>query len=815
MRTFAQEQQPQKAVSSSLDQPDVTTPQQAHREHPILNLQSTVGNQAVLRMLQAHTEEPGVGSTAAASPRFGDDFSPTPMHSLAEGVMQTKLTINTPGDEYEQEADRVADQVMATPAHHAVSGAPLNIQRFAGQSTGQMDAAPASVGEALAGPGRPLEPPLRQDMEERFGHDFSQVRVHSGAAAERSAQDVHANAYTVGHDIVFGADQPEPGSREGRKLLAHELTHVVQQRAGHAQGMQRDSKVSEGVPNKARVIKLGELRYQYDFGRPITREQAVQVLFVDGKVPDEARLVQGPGGHSWTLQTFDLEGQQATVNRMRARTETVSPGKPSAPPVPGQWSPPPPHEITVEWADGPSKPGAGPRRRDLKNDLGFKITRNYRLDEGQSPVRHVRSGFGLGKGHGYELAFEKPMTRDQVMDTLFGKNDLGEGTVKLFPVPSEPTTIWQAHVIGVDALTAFKHPVLGAIADANTEAEESIAPDVPSGIRAYIEKKQVPKDAVEHPPDVFVWEQEGYLVRVETDGKGENGYYTYETTRLDHADESSKITMRYFMIELGMRPREAWQEYIKHWDEIHLQMLGMVSLGRLPGRAPRARMPIKTSTPAPPVKSRPVPAPTVKQGGGQGTGKPTGMLRDTDASSRGVQVDTSHPVFKNKQPANDAQPPPRDQAAKVAVNATKDLPRGQTIDPVQGAGATGQNTNPTRMGKKPPTSDSKLKKNSGPPAAELDPGEGATTKKPRRSRGDGDDLPSKQKISDRYDKPELEQSPELIARLPDPNHRRLYMEWLKKGHLGTGHPHVNPAKDLDASLEQFSAESGVRLVPKK
>ena len=66
-------------------------------------------------------------------------------------------------------------------------------------------------------------------MGQRFGHDFSRVRVHSGGAAEQSARDVNANAYTVGHNIVFGAGRFAPGTHEGRRLIAHELTHVVQQ----------------------------------------------------------------------------------------------------------------------------------------------------------------------------------------------------------------------------------------------------------------------------------------------------------------------------------------------------------------------------------------------------------------------------------------------------------------------------------------------------------------------------------------------------------------------------------------------------------
>ena len=143
--------------------------------------------------------------------------------------LQRKLVIGASNDPLEQEADRVADQVMAAPVHSAVSGAPPHIRRFSGQSNGQMDAAPASVDQALASLGRPLEPALQHDMEQRFGHDFSQVRVHSGGVAEQSAREVFANAYTVGHKIVFGAGQYRPNYFAGRWLLAHELAHTIQQ----------------------------------------------------------------------------------------------------------------------------------------------------------------------------------------------------------------------------------------------------------------------------------------------------------------------------------------------------------------------------------------------------------------------------------------------------------------------------------------------------------------------------------------------------------------------------------------------------------
>ncbi|HEX7795002.1 MAG TPA: DUF4157 domain-containing protein, partial [Vicinamibacterales bacterium] len=81
----------------------------------------------------------------------------------------------------------------------------------------------------MRSPSHPLDSSTRAFMEPRFGNDFSSVRVHSGPLAEQSAQDLNAHAYTVGNDIVFGAGRWSPGTDDGRRLIAHELTHVVQQ----------------------------------------------------------------------------------------------------------------------------------------------------------------------------------------------------------------------------------------------------------------------------------------------------------------------------------------------------------------------------------------------------------------------------------------------------------------------------------------------------------------------------------------------------------------------------------------------------------
>ena len=91
--------------------------------------------------------------------------------------------------------------------------------------------APPIVHDVLRSPGRPLDPATRDFMEPRFGHDFSQVRVHTDAKAAQSARAVDALAYTVGRNVVFGVGRYAPEADEGRKLLAHELAHVAQQRS--------------------------------------------------------------------------------------------------------------------------------------------------------------------------------------------------------------------------------------------------------------------------------------------------------------------------------------------------------------------------------------------------------------------------------------------------------------------------------------------------------------------------------------------------------------------------------------------------------
>ncbi|MGB9940940.1 eCIS core domain-containing protein [Methanosarcina sp.] len=174
----------------------------------VLEFQRTAGNQAVQRLIKS-------------------------------GALQAKLKIGKPNDIYEQEADRVAEQVMRKSdpviqrkcANCAEDKKKiLQSRESSGQLLGtQSQDIPSIVHEVLHSPGQPLNAATRTYMEPRFGHDFSRVRVHTDTHAAESAHKINALAYTVGQNIVFAAEQYSPGTERGDKLLAHELTHTVQQ----------------------------------------------------------------------------------------------------------------------------------------------------------------------------------------------------------------------------------------------------------------------------------------------------------------------------------------------------------------------------------------------------------------------------------------------------------------------------------------------------------------------------------------------------------------------------------------------------------
>jgi hypothetical protein len=147
-----------------------------------------------------------------------------------QSVVQPKLTVGASNDAHEHEADQTADRVMrksegelATPI---ASVSP--IQRKESGAKGGFTA-PPSVSRAISRSGQALEPAAKSFMETRFNRKFDGVQVHTDGEAANSARDISARAYTSGNHIVFGEGQYQPHTEGGRHLLAHELTHVVQQ----------------------------------------------------------------------------------------------------------------------------------------------------------------------------------------------------------------------------------------------------------------------------------------------------------------------------------------------------------------------------------------------------------------------------------------------------------------------------------------------------------------------------------------------------------------------------------------------------------
>ncbi len=148
--------------------------------------------------------------------------------------MQAKLKIGAPNDKYEQEADRVADQVMRMPepqVQRRVEEEEEKMLQAKSDSSQTPELTPGTAKRinSFRGGGQPIDPTTRSFMEPRFGNDFSNVRVHTGTEATQATGAVHAQAFTLGKDIVFGAGKYVPATNTGRQLLAHELTHVIQQ----------------------------------------------------------------------------------------------------------------------------------------------------------------------------------------------------------------------------------------------------------------------------------------------------------------------------------------------------------------------------------------------------------------------------------------------------------------------------------------------------------------------------------------------------------------------------------------------------------
>ena len=273
----------------------------------ILFLQRTIGNQAVQQLIKS-------------------------------GTMQAKLKIGQPGDKYEQEADRVADAVMRMSEVQLQvdpeEEEPIQAKPFAGQITPlvQKQSEPVEEEEeekqiqpksntdmtpqvtpgiahdihSFKGTGQLLPTSERAFFEPRFGRDFTNVRVHTNEQAARASQSINAQAFTLGRDIVFGSGQYLAGNERGNKLLAHELTHVVQQEAS----IHRSPAPVTGRPSTKRQPSKTPRRQS-------SSKKGTGILdYITGKI----RLL----GHEYELKKGKLYSQYSNIHVGKVRTSATS-----------------------------------------------------------------------------------------------------------------------------------------------------------------------------------------------------------------------------------------------------------------------------------------------------------------------------------------------------------------------------------------------------------------------------------------------------------------------------------------------------------
>ncbi len=269
----------------------------------ILFLQRTIGNQAIGRLIKS-------------------------------GALQAKLRIGQPHDIYEQEADRMAEQVMHMPESPVSKGTAISklnaitpirrkcpgctkvsqskkeeeeeslLKKEAHSSTPEVKTELESNINAIRGGGMPLPESTRTFYEKRLGNDFSDVKVHTDSRAAEAVRAVNARAFTIGQDIFFGSGRYQPQTQQGRKLLAHELSHTIQQKAGKSSAVRNSLQPMPAFNDSEVEIETESI----DETSPgITEEQHVEEISSEGEfLPDKGTETPAEIGQSATISEEPL-----------------------------------------------------------------------------------------------------------------------------------------------------------------------------------------------------------------------------------------------------------------------------------------------------------------------------------------------------------------------------------------------------------------------------------------------------------------------------------------------------------------------------
>lgn len=330
--------------------------------------------------------------------------SPVPLESSRQNLssrvsapfVQPKLRIGAANDRYEQEADRMADQVTRMPeGEAATSGFPYSgvpstdtVQRncagcqqnledsdtlLARHLPGRAAFGSSNRGSgigSLQGAGQPLPESSRSYFEPRFGHDFSRVRIHTDRRAASLAESIGARGFTLGQDVVFGEGQYQPDSKEGRRLIAHELTHTIQQgREPDAAGLSRvdGDRIQKDDDDEKRRRRSGSgWRFQFGVGpmrAPSPSGPAADFFPPTEQLPLPGFLLNRGLGFQYSEGQFDFGvfpnlggntefyGTRDIPRLLNPGASRQSPSTPQSPiPIPGQQTPPISPNLTIPSA---------------------------------------------------------------------------------------------------------------------------------------------------------------------------------------------------------------------------------------------------------------------------------------------------------------------------------------------------------------------------------------------------------------------------------------------------------------------------------
>jgi hypothetical protein len=573
-------------------------------------------------------------------------------------------------------------------------------------------------------------------MESRFDADFSQVRVHSDGQAVASARALQSSAYTVGRDIIFGAGQFAPHAAQGRRLLAHELTHVVQQGQSASTPHHLISSPADTAEVEAGRIAKKILTPSPNLIAVKVSAQRTATVQRQGS-PDEFTFLRKPSLPSITARVssgedkdeylkqqislslkkghFDLKAQaQRSVSAggdLRQLWRTINSS----------------HEFdsllnrliytryflkyfTLTWED-----------RELSDDETaawlFQIEKAYQRHAEEEALKPVDEAIlrenERARQEYQENVIKQEIAKLQKQEAI--RKFPGHIDPRKYPgvIPHGLAPLTHPTVMAVINMLIYFVPVVGqargiveAIVGYNLLTREKmglldrllgglpLAPLALKGGKIVIRGASLVVNTAT--------EKAALILAISERAGKEPAEILALLSRLEKpAARIDTIREARAAIAEGRNLSAAQLKVLKEVDEA-LQggkAIPKASAGSAAPRAPVGPAGAAKESPTPPKPAAPAPTPaptvTVKQGGGQGSGRPTGMLRDIDVPSKSVEVPTaSHPVFKGKLPANDPTPgkTSQQQAVELAPTGT-----GGPVSPVKIVKGSGTPQDPSRL----------------------------------------------------------------------------------------------------------------------